>query len=115
MQKMIAVALAAGACACCGLASARAADFAAPPQAVEPAPDYGPPPVAESYGYPPPPPPVAYVYPPPPPPDYYVYDAVPPPYAAWPAPYYGPDWRGYGPRFAYRNGRWGGRWGRGWR
>jgi hypothetical protein len=115
MRKMIALALAAGACACCGLASAHAADFSVPPQAAAPAPDYGPPPVAENYAYPPPPPPpVAYQYPPPPPPGYYVYDDVPA-YAVWPAPYYGPYWGGYGPRFAYGDGRWGGRWGRGWR
>ena len=97
MRKMIAVALAAGACAGCSLVSAQAADFAVSPQAAAPAPYYGPPPVAEDYAYPPPPPPVAYGYPPPPP-DYYVYDA--PAYAVWPGPYSGPDWGGYGPRFA---------------
>jgi hypothetical protein len=106
MRTTIAVALAVGACACCGLPSAQAADFQ--PQVAAPAPDYGPPPVAENYAYPPPPPPVAYGYPPPPPP-YYVYDV--PAYAVWPGPY-GPYWPGYGPRFA--SGPWRGHWGRGW-
>lgn len=113
MQKMIVAALAAGACACCGLAPARAADFPVP-QAAAPPPDYGPPPVDESYDYPPPPPPVAYGIVPPPPPDVYVYDA--PVYGVAPGPFYGPYWRGFDHRFAYgygpRGGRWGG--GRGW-
>jgi hypothetical protein len=111
MRKIFVVALAAGACACCGLTSAQAADISVSPQVEAPAPYYGQPPVAENYAYPPPPP-VAYDYPPPPPPDYYVGPA----YAAWPGPYYyGPYWRGYGPRFVNGYGHWGGHWGRGWR
>jgi len=100
MQTFAKLALVAGACAL-GLgavAPAQAADMAYPeaqaaPEYPAPPPGYYAPPPAEQ-GYYPPPPPVAY--------DTY----VAPPYVVAPGPYYGPYWRGYGPRYAYGYGHW---------
>jgi hypothetical protein len=90
------------------LGTANAADMSVPQeQAQAPSPGYyGPPPVEPGYAYPPP----AYGYPPPPPVAYYGYPAAPVvvlPEAYYErGPYWGPYFRGYGPRFARGYGHW---------
>ena len=111
MQTFAKLALAAGACALGFGAAApvQAADMGYPeaqasPGYPAPPPGYYAPPPAQQGYYPPPPPPAVYGYPPPPPVEYETY--VAPPYVVAPEPYYGPYWRGYGPRFAYGYGHW---------
>jgi hypothetical protein len=83
--------------------SAYAADMGVPDYGYQQPPQgyYPPPQQSEAY---PQPAPVGYGYPPPP----VAYYAYPPaPVAVGLYPYYGPYWRGYGPRVAYGYGHWG--------
>jgi hypothetical protein len=88
--------------------SAHAADMGVPEYGYQQPPQGYYPPPQQSEAYPQPVPPVGYGYAVPPPPPPVAYYAYPPaPIAVGAYPYYGPYWRGYGPRVAYGYGHWG--------
>lgn len=109
MRHMIGLTLAASVSAVAlgavAMPSAHAADMGVPEYGYQQPPQGYYPPPQQSQAYPQPAPPVGYGYAVPPLPPPVAYYAYPPaPVAVWPYPYYGPYWRGYGPRVAYGYG-----------